>query len=259
MKKKLSGIFVFACSLAMLGAGTTSARAQSEVKEKPPMYTYVASWAIPRAQWADMAKGSSANQSILEKALADGTLVGYGYDITEVHQVDGATHDNWWSSMSMAGLMKVLESFGKSASSTSPVLASATKHWDNIAVSKYYNWHSGSYKNAYTREASYKLKPEAPDGALDMLSKTLFVPLLEKALADGSVLEYEIDTEAIHTDNPATFFIVIITPNAEGLDKFDATLRETMKTNPLGGPALGSMIDFSAHRDYLDSSVGTYK
>jgi hypothetical protein len=259
MKKKWSGIFVFVCTLALVSANIITAHAQSEVKEKPPMYTYIASWAIPRAQWADMAKGSSANQSILEKALADGTLIGYGYDVTEVHQVDGATHDNWWSSMSMAGLMNVLESFGKSASSTSPVLASATKHWDNITVSRYYNWHPGSFKNAYTRAASYKLKPEAPDGALDLLSKTLFVPLLEEAMADGSVLEYEIDTEAIHTDSPSMFMIVIVTPNAEGLDKFDATLREAMKMNPLGGPALGSMIDFSGHRDYLDSSTGTYK
>jgi hypothetical protein len=28
----------------------------SEVKEKPQMYTYVADWSIPRAQWGDMQK-----------------------------------------------------------------------------------------------------------------------------------------------------------------------------------------------------------
>jgi len=29
--------------------------------------------------------------------------------------------------------------------------------------------------------------------------------------------------------------------------------------NPLGGSAFGSMVDFSAHRDYLSSSTVTYK
>jgi hypothetical protein len=32
-----------------------------------------------------------------------------------------------------------------------------------------------------------------------------------------------------------------------------------MKSNPLGGPAFGSMVDFSVHRDYLARSNATYK
>jgi hypothetical protein len=36
------------------------------------------------------------------KALADGTIVGYGNDEDLVHQAYGETHDNWWSAMSMA-------------------------------------------------------------------------------------------------------------------------------------------------------------
>jgi hypothetical protein len=81
----------------------------SEVKEKPPMYSYVANWQIPRAHWAEMAKGNAADKPIMDKALADGTIVGYGDDENLVHQSDGETHDDWWSSMSMAGLMKVLD------------------------------------------------------------------------------------------------------------------------------------------------------
>jgi hypothetical protein len=257
MNRKLGDIFAVVCALAMMAA--SAALAQDQAKEKPPMYTYVANWAIPRAQWADMEKANAANQSVLEKAMTDGTIIGYGNDVTEVHQVDGATHDSWWSAMSIAGLLKVLDKFAKSGTSTSPVLASATKHWDNVTVSRHYNWHSGSYKGAYTRLASYKLKSDAPNDALDTLSKNLFVPLLEKMLSDGTILEYEIDTEAIHTDNPSMFWIIFVTPNAEGLDKFDATLREAMRMSPLGGPALGSMVDFTGHRDYLVSSIGVYK
>ena len=153
--------------------------------------------------------------------------------------------------MSMAGLMNVLDQFYKSGSSVSPVLSSSTKHADYIFVSRHYNWHSGSWKGAYTHGASYKLKPDAPDEALEMLSKSLIVPLLEKLLADGTIHEYEIDTEAVHTEAPGTFWVFYIAANADGLDKVNAALRETLKAAPLAGPAFGSLVDFSAHRDYL--------
>jgi hypothetical protein len=191
--------------------------------------------------------------------LADGTIVGYGSDINLVHQPDGDTHDSWWSAMSMAGILGVLDKFYKSGSATAPVMASATKHWDNILVSRHYNWRSGSYKGAYTRVASYKLKADAPDNAVRTLSNSLIVPLMEKLLADGSIVEYEVDTEAIHTEAPGTFWIVFITPDAEGMDKFDAALRAADKMNPLLGTSFGSLVDFTAHRDYLSSTTVTYK
>jgi hypothetical protein len=223
------------------------------------MYSYVSNWNIPRPQWADMEKANAADQKILEKALADGTIVGYGNDMNLVHQPDGDTHDDWWSAMSMAGVLNVLDKFYKSGTPTSPVLASATKHSDGIYVSRHYNWHSGSYKGAYTRVAMYKLKPDAPNNAVDTLSKNLFVPLLEKLLAEGAILEYEIDTEAIHTEAPGTFWVDVVATNGDGLDKFNAAVRDLNKMNPLTGPAIGSMVDFAPHRDYLASSTGTYK
>lgn len=259
MNKKLWVILAVVCTLAMLAAVAAPARAQDEPKEKPPMYTYVGDWNIPRAQWADMEKSNAADQKTLEKALADGTIVGYGSDMNLVHQPDGPTHDSWWSAMSMAGLMNVLDKFYKSGTVTLPVLASATRHSDAIFVSRHYNWRSGSYKGAYTRSASFKLKPDAPVNTVETLSKTIFEPLMEKLLADGAIVEYEIDTETIHTADPGNFWIIFIAPNADGLDKFDAALRGANKSNPMLGPAFGSLVDFSAHRDYLVSSTATYK
>ena len=259
MNKKLWEIFAVVCTLAMMAVLAAPAGAQEEAKEKPPMYSYVGFWNIPRAQWAEMEKANAADQKILEKAMADGTIIGYGNDVNLVHTPDGGTHDDWWSAMSMAGLLNVLDKFYKSSSVASPVLASATKHWDSIMVSRYYNWHSGSFKGAYTRAAQYKLKPDAPNNAVETLSKNLFVPLMEKLLADGAILEYEVDTEAIHTEDPASFWVIFIAPNADGLDKFSAALRDVNKKNPLYGPAIGSMVDFTPHRDYLASSTGTYK
>lgn len=251
-----AGVCVFALAIVC----AASARAQmADAKEKPPMYTYVGNWSIPRAQWADMAKDNASNQPVLEKAVANGTLVGFGNDINLVHSSDGFTHDEWWSSMSMAGLLNVLDQFYKSGSSTSAVLGSATRHWDYIFVSRHYNWHSGSWKDAYTHGASYKLKADAPENALETLSKNLFVPFLEKQLADGNIHEYEIDTEAIHSEAPGTFFIFYIASSAEAVDKVNAALQERLKSNPMEGPAFSAMVDFSAHRDNLLRSVATYK
>jgi hypothetical protein len=245
------------CGLLLFAIPSTAQT--SEVKEKPPMYSYIANWQIPRAHWADMAKGTEANYTILSKALSDGTIVGYGNDEVLVHDAEGETHDNWWSAMSMAGLIKVLDMFYASPSSTSDVLSSSTKHWDEVMVSRYYNWHPGSYKGAYAHIGQYKLKADAPDDAVDTLSKSLVVPVLEKLLADGTIIEYEVDTMAIHTEAPGNFYIVYVSPKPEGLDKVQAAVQEAVKASPLSGPAFGSMTDLSGHRDGLVKGDGTFK
>jgi hypothetical protein len=260
MSRKLGSVFACLYGLAMLVLCALPVGAQmSEVKAKPPMYTYVADWQIPRAHWGEMAQANAADKPILDKALADGTIVGYGNDEDLVHVADGSTHDDWWSAMSMAGLIKVLDRFYASGNTSSPALDSATKHWDTIFISRYYNWHSGSYKGGYTSISSYKLKPDAPDDAVGMISEHMVAPLLEKMLADGTILEYEIDTLAVHTEAPGTFWISYVAAEPEGLDKVDAAIRDTLKDHPLDGPAFASMVDFSAHRDALIKGDGTYK
>jgi hypothetical protein len=231
----------------------------SEAKEKPPMYTYVGDWVIPRARWADAEKERAGTDKIMEKALSAGTLVGYGADVAVVHTADGPTHDAWWSAMSMAGLMSVLDDLRKGGNTTTSVLNSATKHWDGIYVSRYYNWHSGPHHDAYTHVASYKLKADAPDDAVESMSKNFIVPLMEKLLADGTILEYEVDEEAIHTESPSTFWVDFICVNAEGLDKANKALAETFKASPLTATAVGSMLDYSDHRDELARTDAVYK
>ena len=80
MNGKLGAILAGVCTLGML-LGPASASAQDESKEKPPLYTYVSNWTLPRPQWAEMAKADAADRPLLDKAMADGTIVGYGNDI----------------------------------------------------------------------------------------------------------------------------------------------------------------------------------
>ena len=258
MHRRMWTIFTGLCGLLTVAALATPASSQ-EVKPKSPMYSYVAEWQVSRDKWPDLEKASASLTGVLEKATADGTLVGYGHDESLVHAADGSTHDNWWAANSMAGLLKVLEQVRANAANTSSVMSVATKHWDNIYVSRYYNWKPGAYKSAYSHISIYQFKKDASDDALDQLSQHLIVPIMEKLLADGSIIEYEVDTEAIHSDNPNTFALVYVSPAPEGLDKVLAAIRDSVKDHPLSGQAFGSLTEDSGHRDYLVKGDAAFK
>ena len=214
-------------------------------KEKPLLYKYVSYWTFPRASWGDVDKDNAeGNQKILAPALADGTIVGYGDDENLVHFAERFTHANWWQAHSRAGVMKVVEALHKGGGSSSPLLGSSTKHWDQVFVSRFYNWKAGSCRGAYGYKSTYKLKTDAPeaDDALRILS-SFYVPLFERVLADGTIVEYEIDREIFHnTDSRAQLHFSFVTPRAEGLDKLNAAIRAAISENSLLGPAFGSMM-----------------
>lgn len=246
-------VFAGASALVVAAAWATLASAQSaQVEKKPPMYTYISSWAIPRAQWLELDKALADTN----KVFAGRSLVGYGADETVLHQADGSTHAVWWSAMSMAVLFSVLDDLHKTPA---PALNGATKHWDDIYVSRFYSWHSGELRGAYIQTTSYKLNAGAPDDAVELLSKNIFVPLLERLLSDGTLIEYEVDVQAEHTAAPDTFWITFIAVKAEGLDRANASIAEAFKANPLVGPTFFSVVDFAAHRDYLYRTEATYR
>jgi hypothetical protein len=246
-------------AFGVVSACVSVAAAQTaEIKEKPPMYTYFSNWTIPRAKWPDMAKLHGPDAK-LEHGLSSGALIGYGDDEVVAHTPEGYTHDDWFSSMSMAGLLNTLADVMQGTGNTTGVLTSATKHADEIFESRFYHWRSGSWKGAYTRTGIYKLKDTAPSNAVEILARGFMVPFLEKLLADGTLVEYEIDEMALHSEAPGYFYVVFITPTAEGQDQVLKGLEEAFKANPLVGPSLDSMIDYSAHRDLLVRGNATYK
>jgi hypothetical protein len=265
--KKLWAAFAGLIVLAMSAVWAPSAGAQTthpnkpksglpaasaEVKAKPPMYSYIAVWNIPRAQWGAMEKQSAACRKILDQAMSDGTIVAYGFD-------ENPLHDTFWLAMSRAGLQSVLGQFHKAGIAAAPGPAGAAAPPVSILVSRYYNWRSGSWKNAYVHVGIYKLKPEAPPNAVDTLSKNFFAPLLQKMLAGGSIFEWETDTYADPKDAPGTFLIAYLSATAEGLEKAASAMRETLKSRPPKGPAFDSLVDVGASRDVVVRSYAAYK
>src|ERR1700691_4699270 len=122
MNGKVWKVFAGLCALGISAVWTGQAGAQmSEVKEKPALYTYVADWNIPRDKWADMDKSYAPTQKLMDKAIADGTIVAYGNERTLVHRGNGIRHDDWWSAMSLAGVLNVLDQLENSAGSGTSV------------------------------------------------------------------------------------------------------------------------------------------
>jgi len=144
--RSIKGLSVLgALTLGMLAGDP--AWAQTSGTEKPLMYTYVSTWAVPRAMWGDYQKSLAVDDEALSKAVADGTLTGFGdYSILN-HQEGLATHGSWFSASSMANLIKALEVLRAAPGMTAPVLA-ASKHWDLILESRDYNAHSAHSRMA---------------------------------------------------------------------------------------------------------------
>lgn len=94
MKRIRRNVVALLGLVAALGLCVAPASAQSpEAKEKPPLYTYVSNWDIPRARWDDMQKAGARNQKILDAAVANNTILGHGDGQILVHQADGARID----------------------------------------------------------------------------------------------------------------------------------------------------------------------
>lgn len=237
------------CAGLLMLKPTTAVNAQSAQAEKPPVYTYVSEWSVPRAMWADYKKEDDADVDAMKKAMADGSIVSYGSFTVLNHQEGEPTHGTWFSATSLANLMKVLEGIRTSPNATSPVLA-ASKHWDFIMSSAEHNGHSGTFSNGYLRVARWPAKAGGndPEGKIQ---RATMVGILEKLFQDGALHFYTIDEETIHSDDPGMTFVVLVTNGAEGLDKFNAAVSEMRKSNPAALAAYGTLVDGHGHRDSL--------
>jgi hypothetical protein len=260
MPSKTLKCLVLAVALFATAAGSFSARAQgsADEKEKPPIYTYVSQWEVARPDWPAFEKYDASQKPFFEKLMADGTIIGYGSFRMAAHTEGAPNHGEWWTATSMANLMKVLSTLmAQSDPGEVTRIETASKHFDLILVSRHYADHPGSF-DGYLRVGTWKSKPGEGE-AMDKAINFYIVPILDKMLADGSIHSYSVDREAIHSDDPGSVDIAIVTNNADGLDKFMAALEVASKANPLGGPAFGATIESSAHRDILAFAWGASK
>ena len=70
-------------------------------------------------------------------------------------------------------------------------------------------------------------------------------------VADGSILMYNFDSRAIHTEAPGGYNLAVVYASGDGLDMASALLAAHAKENPVVGEGFASMLDMEAHRDSL--------
>jgi hypothetical protein len=238
--------------LAILVALTAiPARAQAGGSQKPPLYTYVSNWSIPRTQWDDMEKSAQGREATLEKLVADGTIVGYSSFYTLAHEPNGPTHGNAIVSHSLAGIFKALDALrGQTSSGPSAGVLGSGPHGDLVVVSSNYNGHSGKFEDGILRVITLRVK----SGEMDAFSRafaTHIQPLYEKLLAEGALHFYSLDADWNVTEPPGTLHIVTIAAGGEGEDRLVKAITDLFASNPSILPGLMATEEPGSRHDYL--------
>lgn len=251
------GVTIAFATIAACNVGAIPAKAETtDIKEKPRLYSYVAVWTIPRADWAAMADVPPAQRDLLTKSMTSGKLVGWGDGTALMHHADGPTHINWWSSMSEAGLLTYLDE--ESALPGNPVLTKSTHHADFIVASTYYNRKAATVKSGYEMVSYLKLKADAPEKTYPLIAKSVVAPVLEKLFAEGVLVEYQICSEDFQSGPARGFWVEWMAPSVEALDKVSAAWRDALEKSAVLDASMG-YIDWDAVRDYVYHVDATLK
>jgi hypothetical protein len=249
MQKRTFG-FVCLLILCLAAAVVGPMQAQTAAAGKPAVYTYVAQWDVPRAQWADMVKADDADKPVLDKLVGDGTLIGYGAYTNIIHQEGEPTHGTWFTATSEGKLLKALEAiYAQPGLVTAPVQG-ASKHWDQILTGDIYGSKPGNTTGGYLTWSRWEIKPGAMRGYTD-LTKKVVVPVMEKLLAEGSITSYGQLVEDYHQGKMGTVYEYFTVADAASMDKANKALEDLFDNTPALGNAIQSLAERDGHRDFL--------
>ncbi|MCL6481288.1 MAG: hypothetical protein K6U02_06140 [Firmicutes bacterium] len=236
------------CVLLLLGS-----LAQAQQPE-PTYYTAVAEWAIERAQWGEFISHFERNsRPVLERMLADGTIVGWGAFEAVVHLEGESTHGIWWTSRTIAGIERTRAELIRLP--RSPALLSARMHRDYFLNAALHKAKAGSGSGGYLYVSSYLVQPGKGQQWRQLWDKYR-QPVLDELLASGVLVIYGIDTEYVHTADPGLRFVVYVSANAEAEDKIAAAFaaaagKRSAEENRAITDAFGEVLQAGTHRDFF--------
>jgi hypothetical protein len=251
MLKRMLCVFALSVLLiSMFASSAPAARAQqADAPKQPVVYTYVSFFGVPRAQWGAYEKGAASEHKVFDSLLADGTILSYGDGAMEVHEgLNAPTHVGWFTSSSMAGLMKALATLRTSAPPASEI--AYTMHSDEITMSTMYNGKGGTTDSGYVLVQDWTPKPGHAEEFRDLITKYR-KPSLDAQVADGTLSGYSVEEDLIHTETPGTYTLIAVFPNAGAMDKFYAEIESLHTKQPLFGDVYSSTVDYASHRDHL--------
>jgi hypothetical protein len=242
MKKRIAGLLVIVLAVMLVPA------ALPQMEPTPVVYTYVSSFQVPRANWAQYSEDNEKTfVPVVEKMTADGTILSWSTFETVVHTPDGYTHGAAWSSTSISGLMKVLDEVRKNG--PRPGQVASTRHEDLLMQTTMY--HAGTGTPAYLRVICSNAKADKP-GEYAATLKKLLVPTFEEQVKKGVATYYGVDEQYVNTGAPSQRCVVITYPNAEGMDKWAAAINTTMsKWSPAERAEFAGSTVADSRRDFM--------
>lgn len=245
-KRTILGVCLLSVGFAL--ALCVGAQAQA-AKSKPAVYTYVAEWDVPRAQWGDMTKLDEDDRPVLDKLMAEGTIINYGAYTNLIHQEGQPTHGSWFTATSEGNLLKALEVIYAHPGSVSAPVQGASKHWDQILTGDVYNGKPGN-STGYLTWSRWVVKPGEMH-AFNEVTKTMFVPVLDKLVADGTITSYGMLTEDYHQEKLGTVYQYFTVPDAASLDKVNKAFEDAFGNNPTISDAFRALTERDGHQDFL--------
>jgi len=214
------GLFV----IVMLVFSVPVALPQAE--QAHPVYIYVSQFQVPRANWAQYAEDTEKTVNpILERLMADGTLLGWANTENIVHTPEGMTHSTAWSSTSLAGITRVLDELRKSGPRPSQI--AATKHEDLLLRSVYSHTTAVSGGGGgYLRVNCTLAQPGKADDFVATIKKYLG-STFEEQFKKGVATSYEMDEQYV-LNGPGSMRCTVVTfSNAENMNKWAEAIAAT--------------------------------
>lgn len=276
MKKRLL------LSLFVVLLSCISAAAQ---QSKPQPLTFWYEYVINPGKEDDfMDLVKTVGQPVRDKFMADGVINAWGVEVPLLRQPGGATHVIWYEVSDWSGIEKIDAAMRaqiaklsggdesktpatKKAQKSATVMdrlredADMSKTHDYLTRDLVINETSASTAGVmpYTRYNYVKARPgKASDyrKAWEKYNK----PVLDKLIADGTVLAYGLSVEEVRTDGEFTHFTWIETKDLASLEKYrnaftaDREHRSEEERNSLNDPFL-SLIDPDASRSEVKRSI----
>src|SRR5712692_7408338 len=242
MMKRIAGLLLVVLAVMLVPADLP------EMEPTPIVYTYVSQFQIPRANWAQYSEDTEKSfVPVVEKSLADGSILSWSTFEQVIHTPDGYTHGAAWSSNTIAGLMKVLDEVRKNG--PRPGQIAATKHEDYLMQTTMY--HVGSGTPAYLRVVCSNAKPDKPGEYASALKKSL-VPTFDEQIKKGVATYYGVDEQYVNNAAPSIRCVVITFPNADGMDKWATAISTTMsKWSPAERAEFAAATVLDSRRDIM--------
>jgi hypothetical protein len=212
--------------LAMAAVLLSAAPGAAQPADGTTVFARVAFWQIARTNWdayeADLKKTA---QPVLDKLMAEGVIVEYGFGRNTVHSADGFTHVTWYASPTIAGVEKALAAVVAADATQSAADRrradtdfAGSKHADALVRSRVIRGKTTKLASGYMYLATDQVQPGKGQAYTERYDKVV-KPLMESLVSSGAAISYGIDTEFIHTMDPAMRTRWIVFPEADGLDK----------------------------------------